>query len=69
MPACAQSCPSEAIVFGDLHDRSSRVAALAEDPRGYHVLAGLNTKPAVTYLARVVHAELAAASHEAGAEH
>ncbi|HKW40992.1 MAG TPA: molybdopterin-dependent oxidoreductase [Gemmatimonadales bacterium] len=54
-PSCAQACPSEAIVFGDLHDKTSRVAALAEDPRGYHVLEGLNTKPAITYLARVVH--------------
>jgi anaerobic selenocysteine-containing dehydrogenase/Fe-S-cluster-containing dehydrogenase component len=55
-PACAQACPSEAIVFGDLHDKTSRVARLAEDPRGYHVHAELNTKPAITYLARVVHA-------------
>ena len=54
-PSCAQACPSEAIVFGDLHDRTSRVAALAQDPRGYHVLEGLNTRPAITYLARVVH--------------
>ena len=54
IPACAQSCPSEAIVFGDLHDRNSQVYKLAGNPRGYHVLAGLNTKPAVTYLARVV---------------
>jgi len=54
VPACAQSCPSEAIVFGDLHDRNSQVSQLAGNPRGYHVLAGLNTKPAVTYLARVV---------------
>jgi anaerobic selenocysteine-containing dehydrogenase/Fe-S-cluster-containing dehydrogenase component len=54
VPACAQSCPSEAIVFGDLHDRNSQVYKLAGNPRGYHVLAGLNTKPAVTYLARVV---------------
>jgi len=53
VPACAQGCPSEAIVFGDLNDPRSRVHALAEDPRGYHVLAGLNTKPGVTYLARV----------------
>ena len=58
-PACAQACPSEAIVFGDLHDESSRVARLARDPRGYHVLAGLNTKPAITYLARVVHGDVA----------
>ena len=53
VPACAQTCPSEAIVFGDLNDPRSRVHALAEDPRGYHVLAGLNTKPGITYLARV----------------
>jgi molybdopterin-containing oxidoreductase family iron-sulfur binding subunit len=52
--ACQQTCPSEAIVFGDLNDRRSRVSRLAGDPRGYHVLAGLNTKPAITYLARVV---------------
>ena len=53
VPACAQTCPSEAIVFGDLNDPRSRVSQLAEDPRGYHVLARLNTKPGVTYLARV----------------
>jgi molybdopterin-containing oxidoreductase family iron-sulfur binding subunit len=53
VPACAQTCPSEAIVFGDLNDPRSRVAQLAEDPRGYHVLARLNTKPGVSYLARV----------------
>jgi molybdopterin-containing oxidoreductase family iron-sulfur binding subunit len=52
--ACQQTCPSEAIVFGDLNDRHSRVYELAGNPRGYHVLAGLNTKPAITYLARVV---------------
>ncbi|HEY6809079.1 MAG TPA: 4Fe-4S dicluster domain-containing protein, partial [Gemmatimonadales bacterium] len=53
-PACAQGCPSEAIIFGDLNDPKSRVHALSEDPRGYHVLAGLNTRPGITYLARVV---------------
>ena len=44
-------------MFGDLHDRASRVAALAKDPRGYHVLESLNTKPAITYLARVTQGE------------
>jgi anaerobic selenocysteine-containing dehydrogenase/Fe-S-cluster-containing dehydrogenase component len=58
-PACAQACPSEAIVFGDLHDETSLVARLARDPRGYHVLEGLNTKPAITYLAKVVHRDVA----------
>jgi molybdopterin-containing oxidoreductase family iron-sulfur binding subunit len=54
LTACQQTCPSEAIVFGDLNDKRSRVYELAGNPRGYHVLAGLNTKPAITYLARVV---------------
>ncbi|MGH7700079.1 MAG: 4Fe-4S dicluster domain-containing protein, partial [Gemmatimonadales bacterium] len=66
VPACAQTCPSEAIVFGDLNDPRSRVHALARDPRGYHVLENLNTRPAIAYLARVVHRAEAA---PAGAEH
>ena len=41
--------------FGDLHDKTSRVAQLSADPRGYHVFEALNTKPGITYLARVVH--------------
>ncbi|MBI4455555.1 MAG: molybdopterin-dependent oxidoreductase [Acidobacteria bacterium] len=52
--ACAQSCPAEAIVFGDLTDPKSKVAALAKDLRGYRVLDLLNTRPAVTYLKKIV---------------
>ena len=51
--ACQQTCPTEAIVFGDLNDPTSRVSALAQDRRGYHVLEALNTVPSITYLARV----------------
>jgi len=53
VPACAQACPTEAIVFGDLKDRNSRVSQLSRLDRGYGVLADLNTQPSITYLKKV----------------
>jgi molybdopterin-containing oxidoreductase family iron-sulfur binding subunit len=47
--ACQQVCPAQAIVFGDLNDPKSRVAALAKGGRAYRVLEELNTQPAVRY--------------------
>jgi anaerobic selenocysteine-containing dehydrogenase/Fe-S-cluster-containing dehydrogenase component len=52
--ACAQACPSDAIVFGNVKDPASRVARLHQNPRGYRVLEDLNTRSAITYLAKVV---------------
>ena len=51
-PACAQSCPSNAIVFGNLHAPDSLVARLSRSPRGEKLLDDLGTKPKVTYLSR-----------------
>jgi molybdopterin-containing oxidoreductase family iron-sulfur binding subunit len=53
IPACAQTCPTQAIIFGDLNDPESRVSQLAKSVRGYHVLGELNTRPAITYLKKV----------------
>ena len=50
-PACAQSCPASAIVFGDLDDPDSRVARLARSERGSRLQEDLGTDPSVIYLA------------------
>ncbi len=52
-PACAQSCPTEAIQFGDANDRQSEVSAAKRDPRAYRLLADVGTRPAVHYLTQV----------------
>ncbi|MCC6929592.1 MAG: 4Fe-4S dicluster domain-containing protein [Gemmatimonadaceae bacterium] len=53
--ACAQACPSKAIVFGDAADESWSVAKAALDARAYHVFEELSTYTAVVYLKRVNH--------------
>ncbi|MBI5116161.1 4Fe-4S dicluster domain-containing protein [Candidatus Poribacteria bacterium] len=57
VPACAQSCPTGAIRFGDLKDPASQVSKQMDDPRGYAILAELNTQPSILYLKRVYHAD------------
>jgi molybdopterin-containing oxidoreductase family iron-sulfur binding subunit len=51
--ACQQSCPAQAITFGDVNDPSSRVAQLAQDDRAYRLLAELNVGPSIVYLTKV----------------
>jgi molybdopterin-containing oxidoreductase family iron-sulfur binding subunit len=51
--ACQQACPTDAIVFGNINDKSSRVAKLKAESLNYGMLTELNTKPRTTYLARL----------------
>ncbi len=48
--ACQQTCPAQAIVFGDLNDPKSKVAQRMKSSRGYRVLEELNVRPSVVYL-------------------
>lgn len=50
-PACAEVCPTGAIVFGDLENPRHRVHALKQDPRAMRLMEELGTEPKVYYLA------------------
>jgi molybdopterin-containing oxidoreductase family iron-sulfur binding subunit len=58
--ACAQSCPTEAIVFGDMKDPNSRISKLLrreDGERAFHSLASINVQPNVTYLTKIRNSE------------
>jgi MoCo/4Fe-4S cofactor protein with predicted Tat translocation signal len=51
--ACAQACPTEAIVFGDVADPESRVSKMKKQDRNYRLLEYLNVSTRTSYLARI----------------
>jgi MoCo/4Fe-4S cofactor protein with predicted Tat translocation signal len=80
--ACAQACPTEAIVFGDVKDPESRVSKMKMQDRNYRLLEYLNVSTRTSYLARIRNpnpkmpdanriavASLGHESHENGAKH
>ena len=52
IPACAQSCPTHAITFGNILDSNSRIYQLAHDQRAYRVFEELGVEPAIYYLGK-----------------
>jgi molybdopterin-containing oxidoreductase family iron-sulfur binding subunit len=52
--ACQQACPTDAIVFGNINDKTSKVAKRKAEERDYQVLADLNYRPRTTYTAGVI---------------
>ena len=63
--ACQQSCPAQAIVFGDMNDEDSEVHGALNDPRRYRVLEEFNFRPSVAYLRVVKNRE----DSEGGGQH
>ena len=69
--ACQQACPTNAITFGNINDKNSRVSKIKAQSRNYGVIADLNTRPRTTYIAEVINPNqaLAGAPVEHAPEH
>ncbi len=65
--ACQQSCPADAIIFGDINDEKSEVRKYFTNDRAFFVLEEYNVQPSVAYMTKVrnVEEELAPAHHGA----
>ena len=51
--ACQQSCPSNAIVFGDMNDANSEISKLFNNDRSYVLLEEYNVQPSVAYMTQI----------------
>ncbi|MFO7615339.1 MAG: Fe-S-cluster-containing hydrogenase [Bacteroidales bacterium] len=51
--ACQQSCPGDAIVFGDMNDPNSGIKKILDNPRTYQLLEQLHTLPSVSYMTKI----------------
>ena len=69
--ACQMACPTHAIVFGDVHDKSSEITKVREDnpQRTFYVIEQLHTLPNVTYLAKIRNTEEVIPMEGAAVEH
>ena len=64
--ACQQSCPAQAIIFGDMNDANSRIHQALQNPRRYGVLEEFNFRPSVSYLRLVRNRDDIVDEHDTG---
>jgi molybdopterin-containing oxidoreductase family iron-sulfur binding subunit len=64
--ACQETCPTQAIVFGDLNDENAEVNRWKAEPRNYKLLEELSTQPRTTYLAKITNPNPAVAPAAGG---
>jgi Fe-S-cluster-containing dehydrogenase component len=64
--ACQQSCPADAIVFGDLNDTASEINKLFHNKRGYHAIEDVKTLPNVLYMTKVRNVDAVSEVHTGG---
>lgn len=62
-PACTQSCPAKAIVFGDMNDPKSELVKQINNPRHYGVLEEIGVRPSVNYMTLVHNREEGEEAH------
>ena len=67
--ACQTACPTNAITFGNVNDKTSTVSKMQALPRSYAMLAELNVKPRTEYLARITNPNPSLEAHDEGEAH
>ncbi|MFI5149927.1 MAG: TAT-variant-translocated molybdopterin oxidoreductase [Bacteroidia bacterium] len=66
--ACSQSCPTNAIIFGDMNDPESELSKWFANPRNYKMLEETGVRPAIGYLTKVRNTEVEMEEEEGGKE-
>ncbi len=67
--ACQQSCPSNAIVFGDMNDPNSEISKLFKNERSYTMLEEYNVQASVKYMTKIRNVNEALAGEHKGSGH